>query len=58
MFKFPQFYFEAPEDKGVNEAPLSMLAPLLLVAVSLVVVGIYSGDIVSTIIRFAVPEGI
>ncbi len=51
-------YFEAPEDKGLNEAPLSMLAPLLLVAMSLVVVGIYSGDIVSTIIQNAVPEGI
>jgi multicomponent Na+:H+ antiporter subunit D len=51
-------YFESPEDKSVNEAPLSMLAPLILAAVSLVVVGIYAGDIVSTIIQYAVPEGI
>jgi multicomponent Na+:H+ antiporter subunit D len=51
-------YFEAPEDKGVNEAPLSMLAPLVVTAISLIVVGIYSGDIVSTVIQYAVPEGI
>lgn len=51
-------YFESPEEKGVNEAPFSMLAPLVLVAVSLIVVGIYSGDIVTTVIQYAVPEGI
>ncbi len=51
-------YFEAPEEKGINEAPLSMLGPLVLAAISLVVVGIYSGDIVSTVIQYAVPEGI
>jgi len=51
-------YFESTDEKGINEAPLSMLAPLLLVAASLIVVGIYSGDIVSSIIQFAVPKGI
>ena len=51
-------YFEESEEQGVKEAPLSMLAPLVLVAISLVVVGIYSGDIVSTIIQYAIPEGI
>lgn len=51
-------YFEAPAEKGLNEAPLSMLAPLLLVAASLVVVGLYSGDIIANIIRYAIPAGI
>ncbi len=51
-------FFEKPESGEVAEAPLSMLVPLLLVAVSLVVIGIYSGEIVTTIIQHAVPEGI
>ncbi len=51
-------YFEEPEEQGINEAPMSMLAPLVLVAISLVVVGIYAGDIVSTVIQYAVPEGL
>jgi multicomponent Na+:H+ antiporter subunit D len=51
-------YFEKSEEEGFNEAPLSMLMPLILVAISLVVVGIYSGDIVSTIIQYAVPVGV
>ena len=51
-------YFQSSDNGSVNEAPLSMLVPLVLVALSLVVVGIYSGDIVTTIIQHAVPAGI
>lgn len=40
------------------EAPLSMLIPLLIVAASLVVVGLYTGDIVNRIIDLAIPKGI
>lgn len=40
------------------EAPLSMLAPLMIVAAGLVLVGIYTGDIVSQIIQFAIPEAL
>ncbi len=40
------------------EAPLTMLVPLLIVAVGLVLVGIYTGDIVNQIIRFAIPKGL
>jgi multicomponent Na+:H+ antiporter subunit D len=40
------------------EAPLTMLVPLLIVAVGLVLVGLYTGDIVNQIIRFAIPEGL
>ena len=41
-----------------SEAPAGMLIPVLLVAVGLIVLGIYTGDIVTTIIQFAIPEGI
>lgn len=40
------------------EAPLSMLAPLIIVAAGLILVGIYTGDIVNQIIQFAIPEGL
>jgi multicomponent Na+:H+ antiporter subunit D len=40
------------------EAPLTMLVPLLIVAAGLVVVGLYTGDIVNHIIQFAIPKGI
>ena len=57
-------FFESPtaeasghghETVAVEEAPLTMLAPLLLVAIGLVVLGLYSGDIVTSIIRYAIP---
>lgn len=41
-----------------DEAPLTMLVPLLIVAAGLVLVGIYTGDIVNHIIQFAIPKGI
>ncbi len=41
-----------------NEAPVGMLVSLLLVAAGLVVVGLYTGDIVTMIIQFAIPKGI
>jgi len=42
----------------IDEAPLSMLVPLIIVAAGLVVVGMYTGDIVTRIIDFAIPAGI
>ncbi|MFP3984029.1 MAG: monovalent cation/H+ antiporter subunit D family protein [Desulfurivibrionaceae bacterium] len=57
-------YFDgASEERGENrksriaEAPLSMVAPLWIVAVSLIVIGIYTGDLVSNVIQYAVPIG-
>ena len=41
---------------GMDEAPVSMVVPLLIVAAILIVVGLYTGDIVNHVIRFAVPE--
>lgn len=42
----------------VQEAPLEMLAPLVVTAVLLFALGIYAGDIVSLIIDHAIPVGI
>jgi multicomponent Na+:H+ antiporter subunit D len=42
----------------VDEAPLSMLVPLIIAALSLIVIGLYSGDIVTNIIQHAVPTGL
>ncbi len=42
----------------IDEAPLSMLVPLIIVAVGLVVVGMYTGEIVTRIIDFSIPSGI
>jgi multicomponent Na+:H+ antiporter subunit D len=42
----------------IDEAPLSMVVPLLVVAAALIVLGIYSGDIVTNLIQSAIPAGI
>ena len=42
----------------IAEAPLSMLVPLMIVAAGLVLVGIYTGDIVNQIIQFAIPKAL
>jgi multicomponent Na+:H+ antiporter subunit D len=42
----------------IREAPLSMVTMLVLVAASLLVLGIYSGDIVTKVIDMAIPQGI
>ena len=46
------------DDTQIKEAPLSMLVPLMVVAVGLIVLGIYTGDIVTHIIQFAIPAQI
>jgi multicomponent Na+:H+ antiporter subunit D len=43
---------------SMEEAPLSMLVPLLVVAAGLVIVGLYTDRIVSGIIQYAIPAGI
>jgi multicomponent Na+:H+ antiporter subunit D len=40
------------------EAPLTMLVPLFIVAAGLILVGLYTGDIVNNIIEFAIPKSI
>jgi multicomponent Na+:H+ antiporter subunit D len=42
----------------IDEAPFSMVAPLVFIAVSLVVVGVYTREIVTRIIQYALPPGL
>ncbi|MBU4209337.1 MAG: monovalent cation/H+ antiporter subunit D family protein [Proteobacteria bacterium] len=41
----------------MNEAPLSMLIPILIMATLILVLGPFSGKIISSIIQFAIPAG-
>jgi multicomponent Na+:H+ antiporter subunit D len=42
----------------ISEAPFSMLLPLVVVALGLIIIGLYSGVIVTNIIQHAVPAGL
>lgn len=41
-----------------NEAPLTMLLPMVVVAVLLIVVGLYTGEIVTALVGKAIPPGL
>ncbi|RLB05391.1 MAG: monovalent cation/H+ antiporter subunit D family protein [Deltaproteobacteria bacterium] len=45
-----------PEKIAVDEVPLSMLAPIWFTAIGILITGIFSGKIVSTVIQFAIPK--
>jgi multicomponent Na+:H+ antiporter subunit D len=55
-------FFEPPprgqEAEEVREAPLEMLLPLLLAALGTVLLGLYTGDIVTLFIERAIPAGL
>lgn len=51
-------HHDEEDTRSSSEAPVGMLIPVLLVAAGLIVLGIFTGDIVSMIIQFAIPEGI
>jgi multicomponent Na+:H+ antiporter subunit D len=42
----------------MDEAPITMLVPLLIVAAGLILVGLYTSDIINHIIEFAIPKGL
>ena len=42
----------------IKEAPLDMLIPFLIASMTLIVLGLYSGQIVTNIIQFAIPTGV
>ncbi|QTA85720.1 monovalent cation/H+ antiporter subunit D family protein [Desulfonema magnum] len=46
------------EESSLDEAPATMLIPLLMTAILLIVLGIYSGELVTNVIEFAIPGGI
>ncbi len=52
-----KIYFNEPAKPFFDEVPLSMLIPILIMAAGILVLGMYSGRIISSIIQFTVPEG-
>jgi multicomponent Na+:H+ antiporter subunit D len=40
-----------------DEAPMSMLVPIYIMVAGILLLGVFSGKIISTVIQFAVPEG-
>jgi multicomponent Na+:H+ antiporter subunit D len=42
----------------IDEAPLSMLIPIWIMAIGIVLLGIFSGKIISTVLQYAVPMGL
>ncbi|RJR17028.1 MAG: monovalent cation/H+ antiporter subunit D family protein [Nitrospiraceae bacterium] len=40
-----------------DEVPLSMLSPVVFMAACILVLGFYSGDIISSVIQYTVPKG-
>ncbi len=55
---FSDHHGHGHQAEPMAEAPLTMVLPLLIVAAGLVLVGIYTGDIVNQIIQFAIPKGL
>jgi multicomponent Na+:H+ antiporter subunit D len=55
---FEAHHSHSSTHEPMQEAPVSMLVPLYIVAAGLILLGIYTGDIVEQVIRFALPEGI
>ena len=49
---------KSSEKSKIEEAPVSMLVPLLVVSVGLIIIGLYSGDIITNIIQPFIPSGI
>ncbi len=41
----------------MDEMPLSMLIPTLIMAAAILVIGLYNGDIISRVLQYAVPAG-
>ncbi|WP_461210566.1 complex I subunit 5 family protein [Desulfocurvus sp. DL9XJH121] len=51
-------HYHGPPHEEINDAPWGMVVPLLAVAAGLVVLGLYSGDLVTKIIDLAIPATI
>jgi multicomponent Na+:H+ antiporter subunit D len=64
---FPKFNSAKPEAHEkenqikkvkVNEAPLTMLVPMAITAISLIVIGLYTNEIISVLIQWTIPAGL
>ena len=51
-------YKESPDNPHTGEAPLSMLLPAFVLALAILLVGIFNQVILNKVIRFAVPMGL
>ena len=45
------------EEVVMDEVPLSMLIPILVMAAGIILLGIFNGKIISTVLQFAIPAG-
>ena len=43
---------------AIDEAPLSMLVPIWIMAIAIVLLGIFSGKIITAVLEYAVPIGL
>ncbi len=58
---YPSFsnqHGDAHGSEKIDEAPASMLVPLLIVAAGLLVIGVFTGKIVTYIIQYTIPNGL
>lgn len=46
------------EETTIDEAPMSMLIPIWIMTIGIVLLGIFSGKIISTVLQYAVPMGL
>jgi len=51
-------HHHGPSAASISEGPLATVAMVLLVSLGLILLGLYSGQIVNTIIWPAIPPGI
>jgi len=64
IFEIGYYSFDSSEshehthsgDSGISEAPVSMLAPTLVVAAIILLIGLYNQPIITNIIQYAVPK--
>jgi multicomponent Na+:H+ antiporter subunit D len=57
---FPKFDQESHSDVEivVLEAPVTMIVPMVITAISLILIGIYTNEIVSGLVRWTIPAGL
>ncbi len=58
---FPKFKHHEKDTKEIavmDEAPITMMVPMVLAAASLIFIGIYTNEIINGIVRWAIPTGL
>jgi len=58
---FPRNFGEDHSDEeqvAVKEAPVTMLVPMVLTAITLIVIGLYTKEIISRLVQFTIPPGL